>query len=611
MADRFQFQAEIQQLLDVVVHSLYKDKDVFIRELISNASDACEKARFMQAAGEPVVDSQKPLTIKISTDESKNIFTIEDNGVGMTHSELTENLGTIARSGTKAFLQQLKDNKEAGIELIGRFGVGFYSAFMVAKKITVITKSCKPESKGWKWISEGTGGFEIEEYPEAERGTKIIIELKDDAKEFSKAANVEPIIKKYSNFVQYPIEFNGKRLNILQAIWLRNKNEVKDEEYNEFYQYISHDFEPPLLKFHFHTDAPLSIHALLFVPAHNPEAYGFGRFEPSVSIYCKKVLVQSHSKEILPEWLRFLKGVVDSEDLPLNISREFVQDSLLINKIKRVLTNRFIKFLEDLSKSEPAKYEDFYNNHERFLKEGIISDVEHKESLSNLLRYESSFLEEGKLTSLSDYIKRMKPDQKEIYYLVSQNKKSADENPFFEAFKAKNIEVLFLYDPIDEFVMETLQEFDKKPIKSIEHIDIEVENTKENALSKEQAEELSKWIKEVLKEKVKNVKVSKRLVNTPAIAVDSRRLISASLNRYLKAIHPNKSQKESFTPDIEINPVHPLIIKLDTLRKTNAELATKLADYILDSALITGGLMDNPKSAIEKVHSLFVDILGK
>ncbi len=385
-AEKFNFQAEIQQLLDIVIHSLYKDREVFIRELISNASDACEKVRFMQSAGITVIEPEKPLQINISTDEIKKTFTIEDTGVGMTKSELIENLGTIAQSGTKAFLKQFQETKKADAELIGRFGVGFYSAFMVAKRITVLTRSYKPDEKGWKWTSEGAGGFEIEEYPEAQRGTKIIIELKDDAAEYAKSETVEPIIKRYSNFVQFPIELDGKRLNVIQAIWLRNKNEVKEEEYNEFYRYISRDFEPPLIKFHLHCDAPLSVHALLFVPRHNPEAYGFGKFEPSVNIYSKKVLVQAKSKEILPEWLRFLKGVVDSEDLPLNISREFVQDSLLLMRLKRILTNRFIKFLEEIAKNEQTIYQNFYNNFGRFIKEGIINDIDYRETLAEFLR---------------------------------------------------------------------------------------------------------------------------------------------------------------------------------------------------------------------------------
>lgn len=611
MAEKYNFAAETQQLLDIVIHSLYKEKEVFIRELISNASDSCEKVRFMQSAGISVIEQEKPLQISISTDEIKKTFTIEDTGVGMTKSELIENLGTIAQSGTKAFLKQIQEDKKANADLIGRFGVGFYSAFMVAKKITVLTKSYKPDEKGYRWVSEGAGGFEIEEYPEAERGTKIIIELKEEAAEYSKSTVVEPIIKRYSNFVQFPIELNGKRINVIQAIWLKNKNEVKEEEYNEFYQYISRDFEPPLLKFHLHCDAPLSVHALLFVPKHNPEAYGLGRFEASVNIYCKKVLVQAKSKEILPEWLRFLKGVVDSEDLPLNISREFVQDSLLIMRLKRILTNRFIKFLEEIAKNEQTTYQTFYDNFGRFLKEGIINEVEYRATLAEFLRYESSAIEQGKMTSLADYAKRMKPDQKEIYYLLAENRRSAEESPFLEAFKSRNIEVLFLYDPWDEFVMETLREYDKKQIKSIERTEIESAETDKTGLTDEEAKQLANWVKQVLKDRVGQVKVSKRLVKSPALATDSNKFISASLHRYLKTISPEKNFTESLIPDIEINPHHPLIIKLNEIRQKNEELATMLAGHIVDAGLLAGGLTDNPQPAIERLHNLLIKILNE
>lgn len=630
----YQFQAETKQLLDIVIHSLYTDRDVFIRELISNASDACEKLRFLQASGAAIFEPEKPPAIFIRTDELKRAFIIEDNGVGMTRDELIENLGTIARSGTKEFIKKLQESKQLESELIGRFGVGFYSAFMVAEKITVITRSYKPEEKAWKWTSEGAGGFEIEPYEGASRGTKIIVELKQDAEQFSKAAVVEPIVKRFSNFIQFPIELNGKRLNVLQAIWLRNKNEIKEEEYTEFYRYISHDFESPILKLHFHADAPLSIHALLFVPGHNPEEYGYARFEPSVSIYCKKVLVQQHSKNILPEWLRFLKGVVDSEDFPLNISREFVQDSSLMNRVRRILTSRFLKFLEETAQNNPSDYEKFYQHYNRFLKEGIINDPDYRNAIAPLLRFESSALEAGKTTSLSDYVKRMPQEQKEIYYLIASDRKSAEESPFFEPFKYQNasketipvaegqksleqqsaetaktekrpFEVLFLYDPWDEFVMEALREFEGKQIKSIELYEGEIKAAEsDKTLSDDQIKQLSKWLKETLKDKIADVKVSKRLVKSPALASPTQKFISASLNKYLKAIHPDKNLWKDETYDLEINPSHPLIIKLNNLRETNPETGKLFAEYIYESAMVLGGLSDNPQSAVNRLNEL-------
>jgi TNF receptor-associated protein 1 len=341
------FQAEIQQLLNIVIHSLYTDKEIFVRELISNAADACEKLRFNQSSGKPVYQPDLAPGITVITDETAGTITITDTGLGMTHGELVENLGTIAHSGTKAFLKQIAEEKKPDVGLIGQFGVGFYSAFMVAKKVTVQSRSFVPEEQGWEWVSEGMGGYEISPAADLPRGTKITLELKDDAKDFAKDTTVEHIIQRYSSFVPFPIELNGKRLNTVQAIWARNKNEIKEEEYNEFYTYIGHDHDKPLFRLHFSADAPLAIQALLFVPGRNFETMGMGRMDSDVNLYCRKVLIQAKAKGLFPDWLRFLKGVVDSEDLPLNISRETMQDTSLMQKLNKVLTSRFLKFLDE------------------------------------------------------------------------------------------------------------------------------------------------------------------------------------------------------------------------------------------------------------------------
>ncbi|HEY0456837.1 MAG TPA: molecular chaperone HtpG, partial [Verrucomicrobiae bacterium] len=385
-AEKHHFQAEIQQLLDIVIHSLYTDKEIFVRELISNAADACEKLRFTQASGQPLFQPEISPGISISADEKENTITFTDTGCGMTHGELVENLGTIAHSGTKAFLKQLAEEQRPDAKLIGQFGVGFYSAFMVARKVTVLTRSLLPDEQGWNWTSEGTGGYEIEPAPDLPRGTKITLELKEDAKNFTKEFELQRIIKRYSNFVQFPIELNGKKQNTVQAIWARKKSEIKDEEYNEFYQYIGHDQEAPLYRLHFAADAPLAIQALLFVPQKNFETLGMARTESEVHLYCRKVLIQSRAKGLFPEWLRFLKGVVDSEDLPLNISRETMQDTSLMQKLNRVLTGRFLKFLEEQSEKEAEGYQKFYSEYNRFLKEGVVTDFTHKEDLAKLLR---------------------------------------------------------------------------------------------------------------------------------------------------------------------------------------------------------------------------------
>ena len=401
----------------------------------------------------------------MTTDAKAGTITIADTGCGTTHTQLVEDLGTIAHSGTKAFLKQLTENKKPDVNLIGEFGVGFYSAFMVAKKVTVLSRSFTPEEQGWQWTSEGMGGYEISPAADLPRGTKITLELKDDAKEFAQGHTIERIIHRYSRFVPFPIELNGKRLNTVQAIWARNKNEIKEEEYNEFYTFIGHDHDKPLFRLHFSADAPLTIQLLLFVPQHNFETLGMGRMESEVNLYCRNVLIQARAGGLFPDWLRFLKGVVDSEDLPLNISREAMQDTSLMLKLNKVLTGRFLKFLDEQSEKEPDTYEKFYVEYQRFLKEGVVTDFTHKDALGKLLRYESSTLDKGKLTSLADYLKRMPSDQKEIYCLLAANRAAAGASPYFEVFKERKWEVLFLYDPWDEFVMEHLHEFDGKPLQ--------------------------------------------------------------------------------------------------------------------------------------------------
>ncbi len=379
------FQAEIQRVLDIVIHSLYTDREIFLRELVSNAADALEKLRFLQTSGQPLFQPELPLEINLTADNKEATLVIADAGIGMTRDDLVENLGTIAHSGSKAFLQKLADAKEKpALNLIGQFGVGFYSAFMVATKVEVFTRSHQPDETGWLWTSDGAGGYEIEPAPDAPRGTRIVLHLKEDAKEFSENFQVQTIVRRYSSFVPFPIKLNGDPINTVQALWTRPKAEIKDEEYTEFYEFIGHDPSPPLARLHFTVDAPLALQALLFVPSRNLETMGIGKAESEVNLHCRKILIQAKAKELFPDWLRFLKGVVDSEDLPLNISREAMQDSALMKKLNRVLTGRFIKFLAELSEKEPESYAKVYAAHGRFLKEGAITDFDHREGLAKL-----------------------------------------------------------------------------------------------------------------------------------------------------------------------------------------------------------------------------------
>jgi TNF receptor-associated protein 1 len=610
--EKHHFQAEIQQLLDIVIHSLYTDKEIFVRELISNAADACEKLRFQQSSGQPILTPDLAPVIAITTDEKEGTITFTDTGVGMTHGDLVENLGTIAHSGTKAFLKQLAEDKRPDAKLIGQFGVGFYSAFMVASKVTVSSRSAIEGEQGWRWISEGAGGYELEPAADLPRGTSIVLQLKDDAKEFAKADTVEGIIKRYSSFVQFPIELNGKRLNTVQAIWARRASEVKDEEYNEFYQYVGHDHENPIYRLHFTSDAPLAIQALLFVPSRNFETLGMARSESDVNLYCRKVLIQAKAKGLFPDWLRFLKGVVDSEDLPLNISRETMQDSSLMQKLNRVLTGRFLKFLEERAEKEPESYDKFYGEYQRFIKEGVITDLVHKDALGKLLRYESSAAEGGKRTALADYVKRMPEDQKEIYYLLAPNREAAESSPSFEVFRSRKFEVLFLYDPWDEFVMEHLHAFSEKQLRPAEKAELGLPDQEktEGALSEDQAKDLAKWLKETLGDKVGEVRVSQRLIDSPAMVQDSDKFMTSSMRRILKSVGKEGGMDAGGKQDLEINPRHAILTRLEGMRQKDPALAASVAEQLLDNARVAAGLLEDPRTMLKRLNGLLERVLS-
>ena len=609
--EKHHFQAEIQQLLDIVIHSLYTDKEIFVRELISNAADACEKLRFQQSSGTSVHQPDVAPLISIAADEKESTITITDTGVGMTHGEMVENLGTIAHSGTKAFLKQLAEDKKPDAKLIGQFGVGFYSAFMAAKKVTVFSRSALADEAGWRWTSEGMGGYEIEPAADLPRGTKIVLELKDDAKEFAETATLERIIKRYSSFVPFPIELGGNRLNTVQAIWARSKNEIKEEEYNEFYRFIGHDQDEPLLRLHFSADAPLAIQTLLFVPKRNMETMGMTRVESEVNLYCRKVLIQAKAKGLLPEWLRFLRGVVDSEDIPLNISRETMQDTSLIQKLNKVISSRFLKFLDELSEKDAAAYDKFYDEYSRYLKEGIASDFTHREAIGKLLRYESSSTEKGKRTSLADYVKRMPDDQKEIYFLLAPNRDAAEASPYYEVFQSRKYEVLFLFDAWDEFVMDHLHDFEGKDVKAAEKADINLADTekKEGALTDDEAKDLATWMKTVLGDRVGEVRSSQRLVESPAVLMDSDKYMTASMRRMLKAMKREDDSQMQFKHDLELNPRHGLITRLHHMRQTDAALAGKVAEQVLDNARVSAGLMDDPRMMLKRMNELLEQVL--
>jgi molecular chaperone HtpG len=608
-AEKHEFQAEIAQLLHIVIHSLYTDKEIFIRELISNAADATEKLKFLQTSGETVLDPETPLVIKVDTDEEAKTITITDAGIGMTREELIENLGTIAHSGSKAFLQQLKEkaNASAGAaDIIGQFGVGFYSAFMVATKVTVSTRSYKPDETGWVWTSDGVSSYEIEPAADLPRGTKIVIDLTEAEADYAKKFRVESVIKRYSNFVGFPIELNGEAVNTVSALWTRNKSEITDTDYEEFYKFIGHDFEAPLYRLHFNADAPLAIRSLLFIPQHSREKLGMPKTESEVHLYCRKILIQSKSKGLFPEWLRFLKGVVDSEDLPLNISRETMQDSALMQKLNKVLTTRLLKFLDEEAKADAEKYAKFFGEFGHFLKEGIVSDFTHKEALAKLLRYQTSASETP--IALADYVARMPEEQKEIYFISAGSREACLASPYYEGLQAKGYEVVFLLDPWDEFVMDHLHEFEGKKLAAAEKADIAVDKA-ESKLDEAATKDLCTFIKETLGEKVGEVRVSTRLVGSPAVVVESDQGMTSSMRRILKNL--NRGEENPFKQNLEINPAHPMMAGLEATRQSNPDLAKQVAEQIYDNALISAGLLEDPQAMLKRINALLEQLVTK
>lgn len=610
--ERHEFQAEVKQVLDIVVHSLYTDKEIFIRELISNASDATEKLRHTQITEKDIYDPEQALELSVESDEAAGQITIQDFGIGMTREELIQNLGTIAHSGSKAFLNALKENGERNENLIGQFGVGFYSAFMVSEKVEVFTRTWRQEGEGLCWSSDGSGAYEIEAVDSEQRGTRIVLHLKDEYKEFAKKDRLEEIIKNYSAFVQFPVKVAGEELKTVQALWLKNKSDISEEEYKEFYKYQAKAFDEPRFWLHFSADAPIEIHTLLFAPTENMEGFGFGRMEPGVALYCRKILIDSEPKNLLPDWLRFLRGVVDSADLPLNISRESMQDSSLIQKLNKVITKRFLKLLEDKAKKDPEAYTDFWKNFGIFLKEGVTTDFTHRDQLLKLLRYESSSTEAGQTTSFADYLSRAPENQKEIYFLSGPSREAIESGPYLEAFKARKIEVLFMLEPVDEFVTNHARSYEEKNFVSADSdaLDLDavaevVEDPKEAALESDASDALCSFIKETLGESVSEVTASERLVGSPAMIVSGDKMMTAQMRKMMKAMQQDGNGMGAEPPaKLQINPRHPLVKNLAALRENNTELAALISQQILDNAQMAAGLLEDPTTMLKRNYTL-------
>jgi len=604
------FQAEIQQLLDLVVHSLYTDREIFLRELISNASDSMEKLRHLEGTEKDIQDAGLDLQVEVSADEEAGTLTIQDHGIGMTREELVDNLGTIAHSGTKSFLEALKEGGNSPENMIGQFGVGFYSAFMVADEVQVFTRSWRQDGEGLVWTSDGKSGYEIETADDVTRGVKIVLKLKEDQKEYAKEDRLKHLVETYSNFVGFPVMIGDKRINEVEALWLKNKSEISDEEYKAFYQFQAKAFDEPQYRLHFSADAPIEINALIFVPSENPERMGMQKMEPAVALYCKKVLIDAEPKNLLPEWMRFLKGVIDSADLPLNISRETMQDSALVRKVGTVISKRVIKMFEKESNGDPEKYRAFYKKFDRFIKEGVATDFAHRDALAKLLRFESSMTEGDALTSLPEYLTRAKDDQDAIYYIVGSNREQIEASPYLEAFRKRGLEVVYFTDAVDEYVVDSLGEFDGKKLVSVSKGGVDLEDTEleGDSLSEEETTALCDFLKNEFGDKVTKVEAGKRLVDSPVIALTPQDAMTPQMRSMMKAMDENF--KDEVKVDLEINPRHELVKKLAAAKDSQPEVASLVAGQLLDNALMAAGLLEDARDTVSRMNSLMAKALS-
>lgn len=560
--ETFEYKAEMNQLLNLIVHSLYTHPEIFLRELISNASDASNKVRYMQITDDTILDRNKELTIKIETDEKTQHFSIEDAGIGMSRDDLINNIGMIASSGTLKFLEQIKEDKSKVGDLIGQFGVGFYSAFMVTEEIVVETRHASKDSIGLRWTSSLGGNYTIEEIDRKERGTKISFRLKDESKEFSKEFKIKDTIKKYSNFADFPIYVGKEKVNTIEPLWIKKTKDLKDEELNEFYKFIANDWEEPLGYLHLSLEGVgATFKALLFIPKRAPFELMRTQDHKTVQLYSNRIMIMEDCKDLLPEYLQFIRGVVDTADLPLNVSREMMQSSSVTQKIKTTLTNKILQWLEKMATKDAEKYAEFYNTFGKLFKYGVNSDFSNKDKIIDLLRFESSQQKKGALCSFKAYVSRMKADQKEIYYLSGESRDQVETNPNMEYFKKHETEVLYLIDPVDAFIIPSIPEYDKRQVKAIDKGDLDLKNEEKEGEKKDN--QLSKALiglfKETLKDKVEDVRNSLRLVDSAVTLVASADGADKHTEHLMKMMGQNAPETKRI---LEVNADHPVIRNL-------------------------------------------------
>ncbi len=613
-----EFKTEVKQLLDLMIHSLYTHKEIFLRELISNASDAIDRVRYEALTNSDIMEKEGDLKIRITADKTAGTLTISDNGIGMTKDEIIEELGTIARSGTKEFLATLQ-SKEANDnpELIGQFGVGFYSSFMVADKITVVTRKAGLKGqKGTKWESSADGVFTVDEEEKEQKGTDVILHLKDDEKKYLEEWEIRDIIRKYSDYIEHPIVMDIERekeselkkgekvkiteeetLNSRKAIWLKDKSEVSENEYNEFYKHISHDFSDPARAIHYRVEGTSEFTALLYIPSKMPFDIFYKDYKIGPTLYVKRVQIMDHCEQLIPLYLRFIKGVVDSSDLPLNISREMLQANRQVQIINKNITKKVLDALDDMKKNEYDKYLSFYKEFGKILKEGVHHDFSRKEMIADLLLFQSVQKPPDTYTTFQQYVDSMKKDQKEIYFITGTSRDEVVKSPYLEAFKEKGYDILIMLDEIDDFIMSGLKEYKGKKLKSVIKGDITLDEEEEadKNKAKKKFKELLELMKYQLKDEVKDVRLSGRLKDTACCLVAEEGDLDPQMEKLMKAMGQNVPESKRV---LEINPAHPIFEAMNALfaKEQKSIVLEEYIKLLYDQALLLEG--SKPKDLV-------------
>jgi molecular chaperone HtpG len=618
------FETEVKQLLDLMIHSLYSNKDIFLRELISNASDACDRLRFTAVSDASLYEDDIELKVKISYDKKNRTVTVSDNGVGMNRDEVIDNIGTIAKSGTQSFLASITGDQKSDANLIGQFGVGFYSSFIVADEVTLRSRKAGDSAdKGVEWASQGKGEYEIKSIEKASRGTEITLHLREGEDEFLNDWKLRSIITAYSDHIDFPVVMNKtvepqeeggeavieeETVNQASALWTRAKSDIKDEEYKEFYKHVAHDYEDPIDWRHNRVEGTTEYTSLLYIPARAPFDLYDRESRHGIKLYVKRVFILEDAEQLMPRYLRFVRGLIDSNDLPLNISREMLQGSKVIDNIRSGSVKKVLGMLEKIAKNDPEKYDKIWTEFGRVLKEGPAEDVANREKIAKLLRFATTHTgEEAQTVSLEDYVARMQEGQDKIYYVAADSHSAAKNSPHLEIFKKKGIEVLLLSDRVDEWLTAHLMEYDGKKIRSVAkgELDLDDESSEKKLEQKAKAsEKLIKRMKKALEDRVEDVRVTNRLTDSPACIVLNEHDMAMHMQRILKeAGHALPGSK----PILEINPDHPIVKKLDT--EKSKKKFTDWSDILFDQALLAeGGQLEDPASFVAKLNKMLVSI---